>query len=82
MPPSTTPLRSGTSTASSGSPTTSCPDVLLRPLVGVVPQIGFVLPLHLRAGRVSSMCPYFAHTVEDKLRAILGFAPFNKVMYG
>lgn len=31
---------------------------------------------------VSSMCPYFAHTVEDKLRAILGFAPFNKVMYG
>ena len=27
------------------------PDVLLRPLVGVVPQIGFVLPLHLRAGR-------------------------------
>lgn len=31
---------------------------------------------------VSSLVPYFGYSIEDKLRGIFGFAPFNKVMYG
>lgn len=31
---------------------------------------------------VSSMCPFFGHAVESKLRAIFELAPFNKVLYG
>lgn len=31
---------------------------------------------------LSSMLPYFGHAVEDKLRAILAFAPTTKILYG
>jgi len=31
---------------------------------------------------VSSMCPFFGHAIDVKLRSIFELAPFNKVLYG
>ncbi len=31
---------------------------------------------------VSSMCPYFGHAIDGKLRSIFELAPFSKVLYG